>query len=309
MKDVINEIKKIAKFYGVEPSHLTPMQFFSKAEVTEWDVRKLGGFNKVKDTFFPRRLPDPDKSLVDSIRKPKKFVFKADNLNAVAVGDLHLPWCDSRAVNIILEDVVKNPPEYFIQLGDIYDFLLFTGFRKGLLNSMQEKELVTAYTMKNEFWKRVKQAAPKAKCFQLKGNHDDRLIKRIQEKMPELEYLMQIPEVFNPKKLFEYEGVQVLEDESDELIIGNTAFIHSGLKKGDNHRRLGLNVVHGHTHKAHIDYTRYNGKILFEADAAYLGDPSAVCFKYKRRKKLHDWIRGYLRMDEDGIRHKILEPK
>ena len=303
MKDIIKEIKRISKHFGVEPHQLTPVQFFSIAETTEWDVRKLGGFKKVLDSLFPVTIK-AEQSLVDQLRKPKKLILKSEDfIDAVVIGDMHLIWPDADVVNRIMDDIARKPPKFVIQMGDLYDFYNFSKYKKSRNLVMPKTELVTGKAMADKFWNNVKDAAPKAKKYQLIGNHDERVIKMIYEKFPEIESL------FDPNSLFKFDSVHTMESESDELIINDTMFIHGYLSKpGDHAKKNGMNVVCAHSHRPGLEVMHYNGRTIYEVNAGYVSNPLAPCFKYGQQKR-KNWARSYVRMDEHGPRVIIMEKK
>ena len=39
--------------YGVDPNFVTKAQFEEFSELSEWDLRKLGGFSNLKKSLFP----------------------------------------------------------------------------------------------------------------------------------------------------------------------------------------------------------------------------------------------------------------
>lgn len=58
-------IKSAAKANKLKPENLSKIQFWShvqgnQIEVSEWDVRKLGGFEAIKEQLFPVQMSKND---------------------------------------------------------------------------------------------------------------------------------------------------------------------------------------------------------------------------------------------------------
>jgi len=61
VKDIIKQIEHIAEKLQIEPYQLTKAQFMEFANMNEWQLRKIGGYQTLLSTYFPI----PDKSLKD----------------------------------------------------------------------------------------------------------------------------------------------------------------------------------------------------------------------------------------------------
>ncbi len=145
-----------------------------------------------------------------------------------------------------------------------------------------------------------RKAAPKADCWQLLGNHDIRLHKRIMEKLPELFELLDFDH------MFEFDGVQSLSSDRDILnltINGEQVSFHHGFlsKLGDHVKYFQKSCVVGHSHRPGIMYEPIHGKQLFELNVGYMGDPNSHVFKYGSTVK-QKWGRGFGVIDPQGPR-------
>jgi predicted phosphodiesterase len=53
LAELVSSIKLTAKNFKKEPQDLTQTELLSETNIKEWELRKFGGFNKIKTTFFP----------------------------------------------------------------------------------------------------------------------------------------------------------------------------------------------------------------------------------------------------------------
>src|ERR1039458_2779412 len=61
VRDIVSEIERIAGKLGLEPSRLGKAQFKELSKISEWDLRKVGGYATLLSTYYPVA----DKSLKD----------------------------------------------------------------------------------------------------------------------------------------------------------------------------------------------------------------------------------------------------
>ncbi len=146
-----------------------------------------------------------------------------------------------------------------------------------------------------EMWAEIRAAAGRGvECFQLMGNHDSRLAKRIAEAMPEFEGL--------PRGLWDFHGVTTMDSERDELIIENVLYMHGYRKFGDHVKYNLMSTVCGHSHTGGVIYHPIKGRTLFELNAGYLGNPQSAAMSYTRQSKISKWTLGLGVIDQYGPR-------
>ena len=69
VKDIVKQIESISTKLGLEPYQLGKAQFKEFSKISEWDLRKVGGYQTLLTTYYPV----PDKSLKDiQIGKQRK---------------------------------------------------------------------------------------------------------------------------------------------------------------------------------------------------------------------------------------------
>jgi predicted phosphodiesterase len=227
---------------------------------------------------------------------------------AAFLGDVHHPFSCKRSLNLAYEQIERLKPQVVVQLGDCYDLFALSKYSKSLNHDTPKDELKRARLDAEKMWEAVTAAAPKAKRYQLLGNHDARLQKRISEKLPELAGLVGLDD------LFQFSGVTTSKSDRDilKLKLGSqTVICHHGWlsKPGDHQKFFQANTIVGHSHRPHLLYDTTFGKSLFEANAGYLGNPNAHVFSYGAVAGKSKWSRGILVLDTDGPRFVSFERK
>lgn len=210
-------------------------------------------------------------------------------------GDIHFPYHNSKALKKTIEACKAAKPTHIVQLGDLYDQYSFSRFtRKNL--STPESELQEARDLSVELWDGLRRLS--SKCFQILGNHDVRLIKRAEEKLPEAQTLIR-KSVY---ELYTFKGVKTIYDDREELVIGGITFQHGYRSKlGDHMRYNRTNTVVGHSHTGGVVFEQSAGKTIWELNAGYLADETAEPLRY-RPQITSKWTLGYGLVDEQGPR-------
>lgn len=225
--------------------------------------------------------------------------------HCIAIPDCHFPYADKSALRKVFALIAKLQPTYVVQLGDLYDYYSLSRYGKSLNHATPASEIKAGRRDAEWMWNSIQAAAPKAVCHQVTGNHDARLYKKIEERLPELSGVLDLT------GFFKFKGVTTAKSDRDilRLKLGDqmTWFMHGHLSKlGDHVRYFAQNVICGHSHRPGIYYDKTYSKQLYEANAGYIGDPKAHVFKYGATEKLK-WSRGCLVVDEMGPRFVSLE--
>ncbi len=209
-------------------------------------------------------------------------------MKILILGDIHFPFHNVKALKEAVYAVKHEKPSHVIQIGDLYDQYSFSRFtRKNIL--LPEQELAQARRLGLDMWKQIKEKSPGAKCTQILGNHDVRLIKRAEDKLPEAQTLVRE----SITELYRFKGVQTIEDDRTVSKIGGVSFHHGYLSKlGDHMRNFGTSTVVGHSHTGGVVFEQRSGEILFELNAGYLADETAEPLRY-RPTKTSKWTLGF----------------
>jgi len=142
---------------------------------------------------------------------PKSTPFKTKNdKNRIAVaGDFHFPFVNEKAFAKLLED----PASTLVIVGDFLDMYAASRFRKTSDRYRVSEELAIALThlekLANKF----------DKIYMIKGNHDHRVTKKLQDIMPEILPLIVDPIDLLASKFKNVEVISVAIPDSNNLIV------------------------------------------------------------------------------------------
>lgn len=213
----------------------------------------------------------------------------------LVIGDLHFPFHHKRAYGKLLRRLKTKKFDYIIQIGDLYDQYAFSKYPKSHLTTPQE-ELKKARSCAEKMWALIGKYQKHAKKYQILGNHDIRILKRVQESLPEVQEM--VSTFF--KDLYKFKGVKTIIDPREPLIIKDIMFIHGyKSKNGDHTRFMHMNVVHGHRHRGEISFVPIKGKTLWELDCGYLADFRHIALSYSE-SKITNWTLGHAEI-ENGV--------
>jgi predicted phosphodiesterase len=226
-------------------------------------------------------------------------------LKAIFVGDTHNPYANHDHINQILDRVDHYQPDYVVQMGDAYDLYNFGRWPRNVSFMTPQEELIEARAGAEAFRAAMRAAAPKARLHQILGNHDDRILKLVRGKVPELEAVL---EVLDYKSLWRFPGVETQPDSATELVIpgldkGRPVVVLHGhySKLGDHMRYNQISTVTGHSHKGGAVFDRVRGETLWELNAGYSADQKSAALAYGAQKYSRS-VPGFGLVDEDGPR-------
>ena len=222
----------------------------------------------------------------------------------IAVGDLHKPFSDKKAERKLLKHIAECEGKLtVVQVGDAFDMFSFSRFARShnILTPQQEMEQGRAEM--EQFWELVKQAAPKATCYQLAGNHDVRPLRKILEVAPAFESFVK----GYLRELLTFNGVTTIHDPREELLLDNVAYIHGYKSKLGDHAKFNQrSVVCGHSHRGGTAFIPLDDQVIWELNCGYLGDRFHPAMGYTFQKKATTWTLGYGVVDYKGPRFVTL---
>lgn len=201
---------------------------------------------------------------------------KLPRTKVLYIPDTHFPYVDKEALKKVIKIIKKEKPTHIIQAGDLLDMYSFSRYEKDANHTTPDSELDLGLKMATKMWADIRKAAPRAKCFQLIGNHEDRLSKTIARKAPELASLCK-----KISDLYIFPGVKVLKSSKDHLTIGGVIYTHGHYTKlGDHAKFYRKSCVHGHSHRIGIFYEKTADGLIWEMDTGYLADETALPLQY-----------------------------
>jgi hypothetical protein len=215
----------------------------------------------------------------------------------LGIGDLHAPFVHRLYIRWIIEEVIPAlKPTHIVQVGDLYDFFSLSRFPRYPWLIAPQDEYEQGIAVAQEFWRTIKKKASNASLIQIKGNHCDRLQKRITEKLPEIVPLIDM------SQFWDFPGVRVVLDSREPVSIGDTLICHGWLGQlGAHARYFGSSVMCGHTHRGGVaELVEYKRNIV-EINCGYGADPRHEALKYGP-SKFQRWTLGVGFKDELGGR-------
>lgn len=230
----------------------------------------------------------------------ESFVKAGEHKKHAIFPDTHMPYTCWNVVEQGIKIVEIEQPDFVFQVGDLYDMFGQTRFPKSHFVD-PEYEYALGREMAEEFWYKIRKAAPEAKCFQLKGNHDDRPAKRLYEKAVELKPFVDL------KAPFEFEGVQTFHDSSKEIIVDGICYQHGFRSRSGDHMKFNLMpTVYGHTHTGNVAFQRVRDHLIWELNVGYMANPWDPALKYTPQKWTK-WTWGMGLVDYRGPRFIPME--
>lgn len=210
------------------------------------------------------------------------------NGNVIAVPDLHAPYHNRRAWDLMLEIVAYTKPDKTVCLGDFGDNRPFSRHKKKFGEHVNDPEkdmqLVAAEA------KRLEQAAGADDLIFLLGNHDEWYTRYVAENAPNLEKFVK-----SPGQVYQLRHEPVPYQQT--VRIGKVGYVHDLGPYGVNAVRAtldvaGHNVVFGHCHRGGVAYKGNDaGERHFGMACGWVGDRDQIT--YMTRAATKDWQMGF----------------
>lgn len=190
------------------------------------------------------------------------------------LSDLHAPFHSKRALAKVLKLIKVEKPDAVVQIGDLLDQYVFSKYSRSAKISVED-DIRAGRLHASQMWKDIKDAVPKAKLYQILGNHDVRISKRISELLPEL------AEIYSPLEIYNFPGVKVMKSDRDYLTLDGVVYCHGWLGKSIDHaKHFNAPVCHGHRHRPTIEV---DGP-LWSMDVGYMADDKSLPLSYTQSK-------------------------
>ena len=205
------------------------------------------------------------------------------------IPDTHIPYHDEQAWKLMMK-VAKTLRLYgIVILGDFCDFYSVSSHSKDPNRALKfdyelaevDKKLLELNSLKVEH-----------KVF-IEGNHEDRLLRYLRDRAPELHNVINIPEILKLKE----RGWEHVPYKSD-YEIGKLSITHDVGSAGrySAHRCLDTyqhSIVTGHTHRmAYIVEGNARGEHKVSAQFGWLGDVNEIDYMHKATAK-KNWVPGF----------------
>lgn len=308
LHELVQKIKDKAHELGRTPLRLElEKQVISQSKIRKYGYKELidmAGLPQATESEKKQARFKPtnqifERSIVDQIDQyqPRAPIKKNQFPKILCWPDSHYPFVNKEAEEAMIEFARINQPDYIIQVGDLLDCYAASKFPRSQNIYTPKEEERLGIEMAQNAWSRLRKFCPKAKCYQLMGNHDVRMLKRTLEALPIAEHW--IEKYFT--ELFSFDGVETIFDTRQELEIAGILFTHGFLGSGSHKDYYLKNVIHGHDHKLYVQHRRIHGENLFEMSCGFLGDVEAKALSYTP-SKLANFQLGFGWVDQWGAR-------
>lgn len=205
------------------------------------------------------------------------------------VGDLHAPYEDKRAVNLVLRVGEAWKPDVLAMLGDFSDFYSVSDHLK---DPARAGRLRWELEQSNLLLDRFDALGATRKIF-VAGNHEDRYDRYLQRQAPELHGVVDIPGALRLRqRRWEYVPYR------DHTRLGKLYLTHDVGVAGRNavFRCLEAyehSVLTGHTHRlAYIVEGNAAGEYKVSAQFGWLGDVNKIDYMHRVQAK-KNWALGF----------------
>jgi len=210
----------------------------------------------------------------------------------VALSDKHYPYADTKLVKKTLGFIEDTQPDEVVDLGDLFDNPTYSKFA-------QDPKVVYSFSdaleMATDYVYALRKAAPKAKIWWKKGNHDERLPKFANRIAPEL---VRDNLVKTYEELIPFERLNITPVGYNEpLILRGDLKVTHGTKvaplsgysaHGELKKSYNLAGISGHTHR--LGFVTYRGRTWLECGHMCTTDTSKFLYLADGDA---DWQQGF----------------
>lgn len=227
----------------------------------------------------------------------KKAVRKQKLQTYLMIPDTHVPYHDERAWKLMMKVARSLNLHGIVILGDFGDFYAVSSHSKDPKRALILDEEIAAIKGK---LKELNSLGAKEKIY-VEGNHEDRLLRYLRDRAPELHSVMSIPNILKLDDL----GWEYVKYKND-ISIGKVTVTHDVGSAGrysvykclDTYQHSNIT---GHTHRlAYIVEGNAKGEYKVSAQFGWLGDVEDIDYMHKASAK-KNWALGFGLMHVDPV--------
>jgi len=219
---------------------------------------------------------------------------------SIVISDLHIPFEDRRAVDLVLRFMKEFQPDNIFLNGDIMDCYSLSTFIKH-----QDISFDDELKQIRKFFTKLRSISPKAKIIWIQGNHEYRFSKHLLERSRNL-FSVEDVSLEKLTKTEEF-GIEFIKSSNSDafykygdLLIGhfNRVSKHSGATARSLVTDKGVSLIQGHVHRVGTYIKRhangeflcgYEGGCLCKLEQEYANTPDwahGTCVTYKKGNKV-----------------------
>lgn len=219
--------------------------------------------------------------------QPKGVDEMANYEKSVFLSDIHFPYEDKEAINVVIAFIRWFKPSFIFLLGDIVDFYALSKFDKDPDRALRIQDEINDA---KSFFAHLRLAAPRANIVFFEGNHEARLMKFLRRN-PEVSGLevLRLPSLLSmadynvrfvgAMETYKYHGFY--------LEHGDIVRKHSGYTARGMMEKRGVSGISGHTHRLGTHYTTNEG-----GDYVWL-ENGCLCDRKPDYIKSPNWQQGF----------------
>ncbi len=213
----------------------------------------------------------------------------------LVVPDIHIPFHDKRAINLLEQRMVTFKPDVIIQLGDLLDFPTLHKKAKDEVVQATSSVMSKDYATAREMLRRWITVTESTKIVIFEGNHEDR-VNRLLRRQPDLKGSIEVAK----NLLLPNYGIKWVPSWSKSAVftIGKANFCH-GWSAAVGHTtfmsKLGDNIFYGHTHDIESRSFRRLGihDTYVTQSCGHLADPKKLADQWQQGRP-NNWQQGWL---------------
>lgn len=223
-------------------------------------------------------------SLEEIINQGVQEMSKRNVKKVLVYGDVHYPYQDDKALNILYRYMKEYQPNIIVINGDVADFYAISDFDK----NPDHFDLATEIEMVKKHFETVRRLNPKSKIYYIGDNHCTGRLQKYVYKNPELAGL----DVLKLENLFEFDrfkieyigaDIEYWKNESGYLKLGDVVIMHgdakingastskyAGYSAKNTMMTIQNSVIMNHVHRlAIVSHNQYNG-LMYGIEAGCL---------------------------------------
>ena len=176
--------------------------------------------------------------------------MKTNNNTSIVISDVHLPFSQPVATQMVVDFIRELKPGRIHLLGDILDAQSVSRFDK---DPVRKENLQDELDSVRDWLTALRDAAPRAKIIYSEGNHEFRIRKYLMSEAKALAGLRAL----TLEKLLDFKTLRIKFQPQDRPYrIGHLLFTHgqlisrwSAMSAKRHYERFGCCTIHGHTHR------------------------------------------------------------
>lgn len=215
----------------------------------------------------------------------------------LVLGDIHLPYPDWNAIEEAYAFNRKFKADLVVQVGDLIDAKAWSTYSKDTDDLNPEDEWQLSYDAAHDL------ADLFPDMVVLTGNHEARIMARATDAKLPKQLVKSIDEALGIPGWKFYRDSKPFQVNTPA---GPTIFIHGDEMAGNLKAKickLGMNVVHGHTHQGEIVYSCNFEKRVFGMDVGCMADLNSKAMSYAAKNPTSCFVGfGYI---NDGVPHLV----